>query len=77
MNYTGFKIHRDVELNAYTSSKNQYLIEAMSREYLHFTIASKILERTMELDKTILDSRLSRLISLTNITQKSRPSLRI
>ena len=26
-NYKGNKIHRDVELNAYTSSKNQYLIE--------------------------------------------------
>lgn len=49
--------------------KNQYLIEAMSREYLHFTIVSKILERTIELDKTILDSRLSRLISLTNISK--------
>ncbi|MDO4963211.1 MAG: hypothetical protein Q4E75_03850 [bacterium] len=51
--------------------KNQYLIEAMSREYLHFTIASKILERTMELDKTILDSRLSRLIYLTNISKNN------
>lgn len=52
----------DVELK----DKDFYLIHATSREHLSFAIATKILERSMELDKELLDSRLSRLISLIN-----------
>ena len=52
----------DVDLK----DKDRYLIDAVSREYLSFAIATRILERSMEFDRTILDSRLSRLINLIN-----------
>lgn len=52
----------DVDLK----DRDKYLINAVSREYLSFAISTKILERSMELDGTILDSRLSRLISIIN-----------
>ena len=52
----------DVDLN----EKNKYLIDAASREYLSFAIVTKILEKSMEFDKTILDTRLSRLINIIN-----------
>lgn len=46
--------------------KDTLLIRASSREYLSFAVAAKILERSMDFDKTVLDRRLSRLISLIN-----------
>lgn len=46
--------------------KDTLLIHASSREYLSFAVAAKILERSMDFDKTVLDRRLSRLISLIN-----------
>lgn len=46
--------------------KDTLLINASSREYLSFAVAAKILERSMDFDKTVLDRRLSRLISLIN-----------
>lgn len=47
--------------------KDTLSIRASSREYLSFTVAARILERSMDFDKTVLDRRLSRLISLINI----------
>lgn len=52
----------DVDLK----DKDRYLIHAISREYLSFVIATRILERSIEFDRTVLDSRLSRLINLIN-----------
>lgn len=46
--------------------RDNYLIHAASREYLSFAIATRILERTLEFDRTILDNRLSRLLNIMN-----------
>ena len=46
--------------------KDRYLINASSREYLSFTIATKILEKSMEFDREILNKRLARLIGILN-----------
>lgn len=54
------------KLDVNLKDKDGYLIHVACREYLSFTIATRILERSMEFDKTILDSRLSRLIGLIN-----------
>lgn len=54
------------KVDADFKDKDSYLINASSREFLSFTIATKILERSMEYDRTILESRLSRLINLIN-----------
>lgn len=54
------------EIDYHSEDKNRFLIEAISREYMHFTIASKLLERTLELDKNFINDRLSRLIYLVN-----------
>ena len=47
--------------------RDPYLIESISREYLSFSIAAKILEKSMEIDR--LDTRLKRLIDLTNLSR--------
>lgn len=52
----------DADLN----NNDSHLIHTMSREYLYFTIASKILLESMENDKEILNNRLTKLISLIN-----------
>lgn len=52
--------------------KDTYLIHSISREYLYFTVAFKILERSVEIDKSTLDRRLKRLISLINIINSNR-----
>lgn len=54
------------KMDADLKEKDSYLINASSREYLSFAIATKILERSMEFDKTILDNRLERLINIIN-----------
>ncbi len=55
----------DVNFN----EKDNYIFQTMSHEYLSFLVAGKILEKTIELDNTDLDNRLSRLIYLTNINR--------
>lgn len=52
----------DVDLK----NKDTLIVHAASREYLSFAVAAKILERSMEFDRTTLDSRLARLINLIN-----------
>ena len=54
------------EIDDDSKDRDRYLIHAASREYLSFAIATKILERSLEFDRTILDSRLSRLLNLMN-----------
>ncbi len=46
--------------------KDTLIIDTSSREYLSFAVAARILERSMDFDKTVLDRRLSSLISLIN-----------
>ena len=54
------------EIDVDLKDRDRYLIHAASREHLSFAIATRILERSMEFDRTILDNRLSRLINLIN-----------
>ncbi len=54
------------KMNIDLKGKDTLLIHASSREYLSFAVAAKILERSMEFDKTVLDRRFSRLIGLIN-----------
>ena len=51
--------------------KDSFIIYTSSREYLSFTIAAKILKRSMDFDTTILNSRLSRLINIINRNKNS------
>ena len=46
--------------------KDSFIIRTVSREFLSFTIAAKILEKSMEFDIATLDNRLSRLIRIIN-----------
>ena len=50
-------------------NRNSYMLQAMSREYLSFLIASKILEKTIEYNYDNLDDKLSWLINLTNMNK--------
>ena len=59
------------KVDADFKNKDSYIIQASSREYLFFTIAAKILEKSMEYDRTILNSRLSRLIKIINKNKNS------
>ena len=54
------------EMNIDLKGKDTLLIHVSSREYLSFAVAAKILERSMDFDKTVLDRRLSELIGLIN-----------
>ena len=54
------------KMNIDLKGKDTFLLHASSREYLSFAVAAKILERSMEFDKTVLDRRFSRLIGLIN-----------
>lgn len=54
-------------VNTDLKDKDPYIIKAMNREYVSFAIASRMIERTMEKESSNLDTRLSRLISLSNI----------
>ena len=54
------------KVDADFKDKDSYLIHALSSEFLSFSIAAKILEKSMEFDRTILNSRLSKLISIIN-----------
>ena len=54
------------EMNIDLKGKDTLLIHVSSREYLSFAVAAKILERSMDFDKTGLDRRLSELIGLIN-----------
>ena len=53
-------------MNIDLKGKDTLLIHVSSREYLSFAVAAKILERSMDFDKTVLDRRLSELIGLIN-----------
>ena len=55
-----------IEENPLSKDDDSSFIKAITREYLSFTIASKILERTTESDSINLEKRLSRLINLIN-----------
>ena len=57
----GFK-RQDVDL----SGKDKGLVNSLSREYMSFSIVTKMLERSMGNDEDILNSRLSKLINLLN-----------
>lgn len=46
------------------SGKDPYLLNASCREYLSFTVAAKILERSMEYDKDFAEEKLSKLVRL-------------
>lgn len=50
-------------------NKDSYMIQAMSREYLSFLVASRILEKTIEFYDSNLDDKLSWLIHLININK--------
>ena len=54
------------KVDASLNDKDLNLISTMSEEFLSFTIATRILEKSMELDRTILNERLSSLISSIN-----------
>ena len=54
------------KMNIDLKGKDALLIHASNREYLSFAVATKILERSMKFDKTVLDRRLSRLIDSVN-----------
>lgn len=58
------------KLDINLKDKDSYLIHAICREYLSFTIATKILEKTLELNM-FLDDRLSRLLYLINRTKNN------
>lgn len=47
-------------------NKDIYILHTISREYLSFSIASKILEKTIEFNKNNLNDKLSCLINLIN-----------
>lgn len=46
--------------------KDSIIINVMNREYLYFTIAAKLLEKSAEIDKDTLNSRLSKMIYFAN-----------
>ena len=48
------------------SEKDRFLMEFSNREFIYFTIATKILEKSMVFDINMLNERLARLISLVN-----------
>lgn len=48
------------------NNPNDKMINFISNQYLYFTIATKILEKSMEYDSKLLDTKLSRLIELIN-----------
>lgn len=52
------------------SGKDPYLLNTSCREYLSFTVAAKILERSMEYDKDFAEEKLSKLVSLSNRNKK-------
>ncbi len=63
-----------IEGNHHSKDDDSSLIKAIAREYLSFTIASKILERTLELDDINLEERLSRLVNLINKSRNNNHS---
>ena len=48
-------------------TKDKSIINSMSREYLNFTIAAKILEKTLEIDENITSQRLTKIIDTINL----------
>lgn len=52
--------------------KDSYYIHRMSSEYLSLSMATRLLERTLELDKNVLGDRLSRLISLISKNRNTK-----
>lgn len=51
--------------------KDKYIAHSLSREYFSFLIASKLLEASKEIDESILNERLSRLIEIENKNKNS------
>ena len=50
------------KINEGIKDRDSIVMNAASKQYLYFTIASKILQRSMEYDKLLLDNRLNGLI---------------
>lgn len=51
------------------SNKDTYTMQSLSRDYLSFLIASKIVEKSIYIDETILNSKLSTLINILNMSK--------